>query len=374
MKKFVCLTLCVCLMSIVACGEKPGYVITGTAEGTEDGDSVYLCNMQGFFEMVPTDTAIVKNGKFEFKGNYDGASLRFIIATHKGQSVGNWAQVILERKANIDVQIFSKDSRKETIVNSDGPESKLYADYTALQDKWNKIQQPSWDIVREQKGTPDEIAAAQKEMDSITVEMHKAEKQFMIDNMPSGVSDMVLEVIYSRADDKEKNELLALFKEKSPNTPHYKKIVADIEASKRSEVGSKYTDFEMDDPDGKKLTISQFVNNNKYTLIDFWASWCGPCCAEMPNVVEAYKKYHDKGLEIVGVSFDNNKDAWLSGLKRLNMTWPQVSDLKGWDCAASGLYNIKAIPANILIDSKGVIVAKNLRDKALQTKLAELLP
>ncbi len=374
MKKLICTALTVCLMSFLACESQQGYVITGTAEGTVDGDTVYLCQMQGFFAMVPTDTAVVKDGKFEFRGNYDGAALRYVIALHDGDAVGGWADVILEKKANIKVQIF-KDEEKKPVVESDGAEAQLYKEYMALEDKWNKLEGPSWDIVREQKGTPEEIAAAQKELDSLSNEMHKAEKQFMIDHLPSGVSDMILVTIYDRAEtEAEKAELLELFKKKCPDTPNYKMIVADIEAQKRGAVNAKYTDFTMEDPDGKKLSVSQFVKANKYTLVDFWASWCGPCRAEMPNVAKAYGKFHDRGLEIVGVSLDSDKAAWLEGLKRLGMSWPQMSDLKGWECEAATIYGVKAIPANVLIDRNGVIVAKDLREEELQTKLAELMP
>ena len=130
----------------------------------------------------------------------------------------------------------------------------------------------------------------------------------------------------------------------------------------------------MDTPDGKTLKMSDFVDNNKYTLIDFWASWCGPCRAEMPTVAKAYDEFHAKGLEIVGVSLDNEKGDWVSAISMLNMPWPQVSDLKGWECAGAQLYNVRAIPANLLIDQQGRIVAQDLRGEDLLQKLAELLP
>lgn len=135
----------------------------------------------------------------------------------------------------------------------------------------------------------------------------------------------------------------------------------------------QYIDFEMDTPQGAPIKVSDFVSKNKYTLIDFWASWCGPCHAEMPTVVKAYNDFHGKGLEIVGVSLDSNKEDWVRAIAALDMTWPQMSDLKGWESAGAQLYNVRGIPTNVLVDQQGRIVAQNLRGENLLDKLAELL-
>ena len=136
---------------------------------------------------------------------------------------------------------------------------------------------------------------------------------------------------------------------------------------------SQYVDFEMSTPDGAPIKVSDFVGKNKYTLIDFWASWCGPCHTEMPTIVKAYDEYHSKGFEVVGVSLDHSKSDWVKGISDLNLPWPQMSDLKGWENAGARLYGVHAIPANVLVDQEGRIVAKNLRGEALLLKLAELL-
>ena len=150
-------------------------------------------------------------------------------------------------------------------------------------------------------------------------------------------------------------------------------MLAEIEARKNAEVGAQFTDFTMNDTEGNPVTISDIIYQNAYTLVDFWASWCGPCRGEMPNVVEAYNKYHDRGLEVIGVSLDEDRDAWLHGIEALKMPWLQLSDLKGWECAAAELDAVKSIPANLLIAQDGTIVAKNLRESELHEKLAELM-
>ena len=150
------------------------------------------------------------------------------------------------------------------------------------------------------------------------------------------------------------------------------KLMKPKDDPKTAFIGQQFTDLEMADPDGKLHKISELVGEGHWVLVDFWASWCGPCRAEMPNVVEAYNKYHDKGFEVVGVSFDNKKEAWVKAIGQLKMPWLQISDLKGWECAAAPIYKVDGIPDNILIDPQGKIVDRALRGKALQTRLQKI--
>ena len=151
-----------------------------------------------------------------------------------------------------------------------------------------------------------------------------------------------------------------------------------FEKDKVTSVGNKVPDFKAPTPSGESLALSEVYSKGKYTIIDFWAAWCGPCRRENPNVVRIYNKYHDKGLEIIGVSLDGNrnqknpKDAWIKAIETDKLTWNHVSNLQYFGPIARQ-YNVNAIPAMFIVDQQGTIVAKNLRGQALENKIAELL-
>ena len=155
--------------------------------------------------------------------------------------------------------------------------------------------------------------------------------------------------------------------------PSIEKLLKRIEVLEKTAVGQKFTDFTLPAPDGTPVKLGDIIAKNKYTLVDFWASWCGPCRAEMPNVIAAYKEYNKKGFGIVGVSLDSDAEAWKKAIKDMGMTWDHMSDVKGWNCEGAALYGVNSIPATVLVAQDGTIIARNLRGEAIKTKLAELL-
>ena len=346
---------------------KVGFTVSGTAE-VADGSKVYIAEMQGFFSFVPSDSAIVKNGRYIIKGQQKQPVFRILMAVPvKGDPL--MAQFILE---NIPITINLTKDPKKTLVEG-GKDNELWIEFNKNEEEKSAVIEPVWKLANDSTKTQQERDEAQKRVDEFNKQQKADRLQFIIDHIPSGVSSILLASSYTQMDEASLLKVLALMKEKCPNDEYYKDIVTEREVTRRTAIGSQYTDIALKSPEGKVIKVSDFVGKNKVTMIDFWASWCGPCRQEMPNFIKVYHEYKSKGFEVVGVSLDENKEAWVGAIKKLGIPWAQMSDLKGWQCAGAAAYNVKTIPATILIGQDGKIIAKDLRGEELETKLKEIL-
>lgn len=343
------------------------YTVSGTAESLADGTKVYLgVPTRSGFDAI--DSATVKEGKYTLKFNAQKTVKDCSVARKEGKQYKNVADVILE---NTNIAISSDKEGKSTVVG--GPENKLMQEYKAIGEQYNAKMMPLYQTAIDTTKTREERIKARDDFEKLQNEQFGEVAKFVKANVPSGVSSILLGYYGSAFDGETIDGILAEMKVKCPTDPVYLQYKKQREMDAKVAVGKQYVDIALKSPEGKLIKVSNFVGKNKITMIDFWASWCGPCRAEMPNVIKAYNEYKDKGFGVVGVSLDNDAAAWKSAIKSLGIPWPQMSDLKGWKSEGAALYNVRAIPATVLIDQNGKIIAKDLRGDDLEAKLKELL-
>ena len=340
-------------------------IITGSCP-YKDGDSVYLASIASG-GLVPVDSCLVKGGKFTLKETVKVTSLRAILIIENQMPVAA-TEIITEPEKNLTVN-FKTNSIE--IPNSKSNEVWInLGNYEQAQTK--KIEQ-LWSVLSDSTKTIDVRLKAKQMIDSITYSTYSEYAKVIYDNIPSSISGFLLWQHYSKLSETDLNAILEQMKKKSPEDPYYQTLVQRFKAEEETSIGKDFKEIALVDMSGNMKRLSTVVKANKLVLVDFWASWCRPCIAEMPNVRKVYDAYHAKGLEIYGVSLDENQLNWQTAVQRLGMNWIHVSDLKGWQSKAAQTYNIQSIPATLLIDSNGKIVAKNLRGEELEKKIAEIL-
>ena len=201
-------------------------------------------------------------------------------------------------------------------------------------------------------------------------------KSSLKDNLDNFFGLILVESLADPEDPESTRIFLDKFPDNLKKTQEWKELSENVEKLMNFGVGKPYLDFTQNDADGNPVTASKVIadSRTRYVLIDFWASWCGPCMNELPYLKDAYSKYSSKGFEIIGVSLDRDRDSWLNAISENEMNWIHVSDLNYWSNEVAQLYNIHSIPANYLIDCQtGLIVEKGLRGNNLANKLADLL-
>lgn len=273
-----------------------------------------------------------------------------------------------------EIKIKGKVSELQDAEVVGGPSQEAYKKYTTITKSFDeKKNEVSFKFqAAQQSGDQAKMQQAETEYNGLMAEQEKQVYEFMGANTSSPVAAYAL--FASNQDEPKIEPMEKMYNSFSDDVKKGKfgKLANSlITTAKGTSIGYPAMDFTQNDADGKPISLSSF--KGKYVLVDFWASWCGPCRAENPNVVKAYNEFKDKGFTILGVSFDSKKENWLKAVEKDKLTWTQVSDLGGWNNAVGKMYGIRSIPQNILIDKEGKIIAKNLRGEDLAAKLAEVL-
>lgn len=208
----------------------------------------------------------------------------------------------------------------------------------------------------------DQIISSKEAVDSL----------YILENPASFASVLILRSSLHKLETEDLESSLNALDQSVRQLEEYAHMYDVMEKQKEVAIGKHYKDFGLETPDGTMLNISD-VHKGSVLLIDFWASWCSPCRAANPELVEMYAEYHEKGFEILGVSLDNDRASWLKAIEDDNMTWKHISDVKGWECEGSVLYGVPAIPHTVLLDREGIIVAKKLHGEELREAIERLL-
>ena len=346
------------------------YTLSGKAMGFEDGTKIIVSEVINN-QPKAIDTLVVQSESFI--GEYTNSE----VLTLNLLQVEDINSTILYFPENINLKatIF-KDSIKSSFVRG-GTQNDSYREFTNQLKRFNKIKSEKAQLFKQARREQDGILAQnlQLELNSIAIQENDYKIKFVTENPNSLFSVLLLTELVSKKEisSADATKIINSYSPKIAASSSSKTLKNTIAAMKKAEVGGLAPDFSAPTPSGENLALSDVLG--KYTIIDFWASWCKPCRRENPNVVNVYNEYHNKGLNIISVSLDKagQKERWLKAIETDQMNWEHVSNLKGWNEPIAKMYNVRSIPATFLLDENGTIIAKNLRGPALGQKIASLL-
>lgn len=397
MKKWIYFTGILMVGSIwfLACQREPGYRIDGSVPGTPDGVKAYLYDWN-----TPVDSAVVRGGKFVMKGKVD-VPVRYqlwidlspeIAVDYQKDMRGSDVFVdnadIRYESPSIDSlpsRISFKRNVKGNVTVSGSPAHDLYMSIqkelksckAKESEAWEKYLQayhiPALDGVF---NTREGIALA-REMESARKEIKRIQMDFIKANPSSPVAvDVAQELVYGGTLPRtEMDDLLKTIDISLHETPAYKQLKESVENYYPTAIGEKYIDINLVDENGKEVKLSDYVKPGQYNMVEFWASWCGPCRGEIPHlrhVYDAYGKGAD-GLNMISVSIDEKEKDWKKALKEENMTWTQLNDTKGWKGDVVTKYKVNGVPFCLILDGEGKIIAREVRGSELDVVLIDHL-
>ena len=385
----------VCLGTLVACQREPGYKISGSVPGTPDGMKVYLYDWN-----TPVDSSVVKGGKFVLTGKVDVPTRYQLLIDLSPDKVESYEKDLRGSDVfvdNVDIKyespsIDSLPSRnsfrrkvKGNVTVTGSPVHDLFLSYqeklkpyrTRNSEAWDKYLQVYHIPASEGVFNTREGIALTREMNDAQKEITRIQWDFIKANPKSPVSvdvaqNMVYTAKFSKAD---MDNLLQAIDPSLRETPGYKQLKESLESIAPIALGEKYKDLELVDENGKTVQLSDYVKPGQYNMVEFWASWCGPCRGEIPHlrhVYDAYGKGKD-AFNMISVSIDDKEKDWKQALKEENMKWTQLCDLKGWKGEVINKYKIQGVPFCLILDKEGRIIDHGVRGSELDVLLIKYL-
>lgn len=344
----------------------PHFVVNGSIDGS-DSVTFYLQKREAG-KVVSIDSAVSKKGKFTLKGVIDYPQMIQLIAGNTKKRTSFYLENSDSIKVTGSLDSLFKAKVKGSFTNAQY--DSLIKSNKSLSDQYSKY------VVKYQAASQSGDAANQtiieKQLDSIQTEMSNLQKKFVKTHPHSYVTPSIIQGLSYEMEAGDIETMLNGIDTSLAKLPVIKTLKERVNTMKSVAIGQKAPDFTLSDVNDKPVALSSRIGS-KLLLVDFWAAWCNPCRQENPNVVKVYNEFHKKGFDVFGVSLDHAKDAWVKAIADDKLTWTHVSDLQWWNNTAAKLYAVNSIPANFLIDEKGVIIGRNLRGKDLYNKVNEVL-
>lgn len=335
------------------------FIITGKVDGIADGDVKISSTM----DKTILATGTIKNGIVSVKGSVAEPALYWITFGNEQEQ-----HIYLENKP-IKVSGTKKDLKNFKVEGSAS-----HKDFELFRNTFNPLfgELNALAAQLQKEDNPKKKEVLKSQYDSVSKKASREVVKFITTKKASFVSPFLLFVTAQLSDDiLLLEEHYNILDENIRNSVIGRGLKDYIDYNKIGALGTPAVDFTQNDPEGNPVALSSF--KGKYVLVDFWASWCRPCRVENPNVVKAFNKFKDKNFTVLGISLDQEKEAWIKAIEKDKLKWTQVSDLQFWNNAVAQLYHVQSIPQNFLVDPNGKIIAKNLSGEELQTKLCEIL-
>ena len=352
------------VLALAAC-QSNTYTISGAVEGLADGDTLYLTN--DLETGIPTDTLIVKDGKFELNGIADSTYIAMVYSQKRNEIN---APFFVE-PGNITIKLVETPGASRvggTTCNEQWQE--LNDSVMSIGKEINRIAEHIYgntvDEMEQQKGM-EQIEKLNKRFAAFIVKMTEKNIKnefgyFLLTYYPQDVID-----------NQARKKLIDKLPDEMRKRPDIQEMLTILNKAEETAEGKTIKDLKQPGMDGTDVSLMAEVAKNKITIIDFWASWCGPCRQEMPSMLELYDKYKDKGLGVIGISLDEDIDAWKAASQQFNIPWTQMSDLKGWENAVARYFSVTSIPHTVIVDQKSTILKRGLRGQKLEEFVADNL-
>jgi peroxiredoxin len=353
-------------VALFACSrQEKGFEITVNLEGAE---GQILLEKRGASQWIPVDTADILDGTAVLKGEV------VVPEDHYLSVMGQRAKTILFVE-NTEMTVSGNAENLEQITVTG---SKTHDEYNQVNNRIQEIGEEYMALYQQAResaaaGNEEQATQLMQQVEVLYESTNTMQADFVRNNPGSYAAPYFLSRVQYGMEVEELDKLVSALDPKLNEVPSIVALKERIEKLKTVAVGQIAPDFTMNDPDGNPVKFSEIYKKNEYTLLDFWAAWCGPCRQENPNIVAVYNDYKDKGFSVFGVSLDRDRDAWLKAIDDDNLTWDHVSDLAYWNNEAAQLYAVNSIPSSLIVDKNGRIVAKNKRGEELRETISELL-